>query len=108
MTSELANTTADIDQVKVIIETNKLADNNPVHQTGTLEKAYFDAMNGQGIVQIPWSRNGETSATAVTNIAVNSVSLQRAFILPLLTVNLTNNVSVLNVISASMNGEQFI
>jgi hypothetical protein len=73
-TSELTNATADINPVKVNVETNKLANNDPVHQTGALEKAQLNAMNGKVIFQISLSTNGEPTATAVTNIAFNSVS----------------------------------
>jgi hypothetical protein len=90
LATELANTTADTGPVKVKVATYKLADNDPVHQTGTLKKAQFDEMNGKVIFQIPWSTHGEPLATAVTNIAVNSVSLQRILVSPL-TVNLTDN-----------------
>jgi hypothetical protein len=90
MASELANATMDNDPVKVNVKINKLADNDPVRQTGTLKKAQFDATNGNVIFQIPQSANGETSVTAVTNIAVNSVSLQRILVSPS-TVDLTDD-----------------
>jgi hypothetical protein len=89
-TSELANAKVDNDPIKVNVEINKLADNDPVRQTGTLEKAQFNATNGNVIFQIPRSTNGETLATAVTNIAVNSVSRQRTLVTPS-TVDLTND-----------------
>ena len=47
MTSELANVTVDNNPVKVNVEINKLADNDPMHQSVTLEKAQFDTMNGK-------------------------------------------------------------
>jgi hypothetical protein len=67
-----------------------LANNDPVRQTGTLKKAYFNTMNENVIFQIPRSTNGETSATTVTNIAVNSVSRQRTLVTPS-TVDLIND-----------------
>ena len=84
------NALADNDPVKDNVVTNKLANNDPVHQTNTLNKTQFDAMNGKVIFQILWSANGEPLGTAVTNIAANSVSLQRTYVSPS-TVDLTDD-----------------
>jgi Tfp pilus assembly major pilin PilA len=85
-----ANATTDINPVKDNVKINKLADNNPVHQTGTLKKMQFNALDGKVIFQIPRSTNGEPSATAVKKATANSDSFLRTYVSPS-TVDLSDN-----------------
>jgi hypothetical protein len=59
LSSDLAN----IDPVKANIKINKLADNDPVHQTGTLKKTQINALDGKVIFQLP-----KSTTSVMTNI----------------------------------------